>query len=76
MLHVVYSEILYAKESAMKRNIITSIVRDESGATAIEYGLIVALVSMAAIAAYSALGTELTNFFTSVTTKLAAKKVS
>ena len=31
-------------------------LRDESGATAVEYGLIVALVSFAAVGAYGALG--------------------
>jgi pilus assembly protein Flp/PilA len=59
----------------MTRNILTRMLEDESGATAIEYGLIVALVSMAAITAYSALGSELTTFFTSVKTKLVANEV-
>jgi pilus assembly protein Flp/PilA len=45
-------------------------VKDESGATAIEYGLIAALVSVAIIAALQALGTQLTATFTSVTTAL------
>ena len=45
-------------------------VRDESGATAIEYGLIAALVSVAAIAAMSALGNSLTNMFNYVATQL------
>lgn len=43
---------------------------DESGATAIEYGLIAALVSVAAILALTALGTELSNIFNSVKTTL------
>lgn len=43
---------------------------DESGATAIEYGLIAALVSVAAILALTALGTELSNIFDSVKTTL------
>jgi pilus assembly protein Flp/PilA len=50
----------------MTRNILKRIIKDESGATAIEYGLIVALVSMAAILAYQALGTSITNFFNGV----------
>ena len=41
-------------------------VTDESGATAIEYGLIAALVSVAAIGALTALGNSLTNVFTTV----------
>lgn len=43
---------------------------DESGATMIEYGLIAALVSVAAIAALTLLGTSLTNIFTNVSTIL------
>ena len=40
--------------------------RDESGATAIEYGLIAALVSMAAIASLRGLGESLSNLFNAV----------
>jgi pilus assembly protein Flp/PilA len=45
-------------------------VKDESGATAIEYGLIAAGISVAIIAAVNALGTKLTTTFTSVTSSL------
>ena len=45
-------------------------VRDESGATAIEYGLIAACISIAIIAAVQAIGTSLNNTFTSVSTAL------
>ncbi|MDX1402454.1 MAG: Flp family type IVb pilin [Kiloniellales bacterium] len=45
--------------------------RDESGATAIEYGLIAALVSVAAIAAMGSLGNELSNMFNTVSSELA-----
>ncbi|HSS62885.1 MAG TPA: Flp family type IVb pilin [Gammaproteobacteria bacterium] len=44
--------------------------RDESGATAIEYGLIAALVSVAAITALTAMGASLTNLFETVNTAL------
>ena len=40
--------------------------QDESGATAIEYGLIAALVSVAAITALTQLGTSLNTMFTTV----------
>ena len=46
------------------------IARDEQGATAIEYGLIAALIAVAAISAMSALGDNLTNTFTDVNTAL------
>jgi pilus assembly protein Flp/PilA len=41
-------------------------ITDEAGATAIEYGLIAALVSIAAIAAMSAVGGALQDMFVSV----------
>jgi len=47
-----------------------NLINDESGATAIEYGLIAALVSVAAIGALEAMGTSLDGMFTSVSTKL------
>ena len=40
--------------------------RDESGATAIEYGLIAALVSVAAIGALTTMGDTLNTLFTTV----------
>jgi pilus assembly protein Flp/PilA len=43
---------------------------DESGATAIEYGLIAAGIALAIIAAVNGLGTNLNNVFTSVNTSL------
>jgi len=46
-------------------------LKNEDGATAIEYGLIAALIGVAIIVAVSAVGTELTNTFTEVSDKLA-----
>ena len=46
-------------------------IKDEEGATAIEYGLIAALISVAAIGAMTALGQQLSTLFTSVKTSLA-----
>lgn len=45
---------------------INKMLRDEQGATAIEYGLIAALIAVAAITAMQALGNELTTTFTTV----------
>jgi pilus assembly protein Flp/PilA len=45
---------------------------DESGATAIEYGLIAALVSVAAIGALQLMGDSLQTIFTIVSTKLSS----
>ncbi len=44
--------------------------RDESGATAIEYGLIAALISVAAIAAMGAMGDSLQTLFNTVAGEL------
>ena len=48
----------------------TRFVSDDSGATAIEYGLIAGLVSVAIVAAVTALGTKLTNSFNVIVNKL------
>jgi pilus assembly protein Flp/PilA len=45
-------------------------IKDESGATAIEYGLIAAGISIAIIAAVNSLGTALSGKFQAVTTAL------
>ena len=47
-----------------------NLLADGSGATAIEYGLIAALVSVAAIAALTAMGESLNAMFTAVSTAL------
>ena len=47
------------------------LARDEAGATAIEYGLIAALIAVAAISAMSALGDQLSTTFTKVKTEMA-----
>ena len=49
-----------------------SMLRDEAGATAIEYGLIAALIAVAAITAMQGLGTQLSTTFNDVKTELAA----
>lgn len=51
---------------------IRSFAKDESGATAIEYGLIAALVSVAAIGALTAMGTSLSGMFNTVSSSLSA----
>jgi pilus assembly protein Flp/PilA len=56
--------------SYIMSNLFTRFVQDESGATAIEYGLIAAGISVAIIAAVQGLGTKLNSTFTSVSTAL------
>ncbi|WP_271077650.1 Flp family type IVb pilin [Aurantiacibacter sp. MUD61] len=49
-----------------------NMIRDEQGATAIEYGLIAALIAVAAITAMQSLGNELSTTFNNVKTELDA----
>jgi pilus assembly protein Flp/PilA len=51
-------------------NFMKRFAADESGATAIEYGLIAALISVAIVAALTTLGGKLTSTFTTVSDKL------
>ena len=46
------------------------LLRDEQGATAIEYGLIAALIAVAAITAMQSLGNQLSTTFNTVSTKM------
>jgi pilus assembly protein Flp/PilA len=52
------------------KNLIARFVKDESGATAIEYGLIAAGISLAIIAVVNGIGTNLNTKFTSINTSL------
>jgi len=51
---------------------IVRFLKDESGATAIEYGLIAALIAVAIIGAVSAVGTSTSNQFGQISTALDA----
>ena len=51
-------------------NIISRFFKDETAATAIEYGLIAAGISLAIIAAVNGLGSKLNTKFTSINTSL------
>jgi pilus assembly protein Flp/PilA len=48
------------------------LLRDESGATAIEYGLIAALISVVIIGAVTLVGSKLSSVFKSIATALSA----
>jgi len=48
------------------RHLLRCFINDQSGVTAIEYGLIASLIAVATIAAMSTLGTNLTTVFTQV----------
>ena len=54
-----------------ERNLVVArLLRDDFGATAIEYGLIAALIAVAAIAAFQLVGTNLTSVFDNVASDL------
>lgn len=55
---------------------INKLLRDEQGATAIEYGLIAALIAVAAITAMGALGNSLTDTFDRVSGDLNTANVA
>ena len=52
------------------RPMLLNFLSDEGGATAIEYGLIAALISVVIIVAVTAVGTQLSKTFTSVSNAL------
>jgi len=56
------------QEPAMR--IVTRFMAEESGATAIEYGLIAALIAVGIIAAATTLGGSLSGLFNNISTKL------
>lgn len=46
------------------------LLRDRRGANAIEYALVAGLISIAAVAAFNVLGTNITSMYTNVSNKL------
>jgi pilus assembly protein Flp/PilA len=54
----------------MTMSILKSFVRDESGATAIEYGLIAAGIAVAIITVVQGLGTKLNSTFANITSAI------
>ncbi|KLK91808.1 hypothetical protein AA309_18245 [Microvirga vignae] len=54
------------------KSLVTRFLKDESGATAIEYGLIAALIAVVIIGAVSVVGTQLDISFDKIATKLTA----
>ena len=53
------------------RNLFTKMVREEEGQGLVEYGLIIAGIALAAIAAIWLLGPQISQFFTDIGTQLA-----
>lgn len=51
-------------------SLISRLTRDESGVTAVEYGLIAALIAIAAVSVMETVGTNLSNTFSTVAANL------
>ena len=58
------------RELFHRNSLVTNLLHDDAGATAIEYGLIAALIAVAAIAAMQLVGTSLTSTFNNVASQL------
>ena len=52
------------------RTLFMNLIKNESGVTAIEYALIAALIAVAAIAAFTLVGTNLSSTFSYIATKV------
>jgi pilus assembly protein Flp/PilA len=58
------------RELFERNSLVARLLRDDAGATAIEYGLIAALIAVAAIAAFQLVGTNLTSVFDTVSSDM------
>jgi pilus assembly protein Flp/PilA len=58
------------QELSSMKNLVSRFVKDESGATAIEYGLIAAGIAIAIITAVQGVGTKLSSNFVDISTSL------
>jgi pilus assembly protein Flp/PilA len=54
------------------RKFLTKLIHDESGVTAVEYGLLAALIAVAAVTIMGTVGTNLSTTFSKVAAKLQA----
>jgi len=66
----IWSQYYQSNGGFMMDRMLSKFAKDESGATAIEYGLIAALIAVAIIVALTSVGSNLTATFTSVGTSL------
>jgi pilus assembly protein Flp/PilA len=69
-LKIITNHFYYRDKENVMRTMINRLFRDEDGATAVEYGLLVALIAVVILAAVGTLGTNLNTKFTSVSTRV------
>jgi pilus assembly protein Flp/PilA len=65
-----FDQPMCTQELSSMKNLVSRFVKDESGATAIEYGLIAAGIALAIITVVNNLGTTLNSKFTSISSSL------
>ena len=61
---------LYVTLTMLAYNVSDRLKKEEKGATAVEYGLLVGLIAVVIIVAVAALGTKLTALFTDTTARI------
>ena len=61
---------LHLTHGTIMQKLFTRFIKDEEGATAIEYGIIAGLISLALIGVFGGLSDQLTNVFTRITAAL------
>jgi pilus assembly protein Flp/PilA len=65
-----YAIACFSLRRSRVRTVLSNLIRDESGVTAIEYALIAALIAVAAIASFTLVGTNLSTTFSTIAAKL------
>jgi pilus assembly protein Flp/PilA len=68
--HIGCMGLVRLKQGANNMNILKTFLREENGATAIEYGLIAALISIVLVITLGLVGTNLDTVFTDISTAL------
>ena len=69
-MNTVTARVLKYSNRRPKMKFLSKLTKNEDGATAIEYGLIAALIAVAAIVAMGSLGTNLSNTFNKVSNSM------
>jgi len=58
------------EKQGVRSGVVSRLIKDENGVTAIEYGLIAALIAVAAVVVMGTVGTNLSTVFSEVSTSL------
>ena len=69
-MRILTSVLRRAKDCGVRRWTVFRLIEDTSGVTAIEYGLIAALIAVAAVTIMTTVGTNLSSTFNTISTNL------